>query len=237
MSGPMQHASDFLLDRAQAQELEAEALTALEEHLAQCDACRARQRALAAQRDAFLRHAPSWDAFRTSPRKPRRARGWLWSGGVAAALAASVWLGLLRPPDSTGGVRVKGGPQLGYYVKRGTAVWRGRDPQSIRAGDVLRFTYSTPQPAYLALFGHDGRAATALFPASGQAAHVSAGTEVPLAFGLTLDAAQGDPSIHALFCQQPFDVEPIVRQLAQTNPQPTAADGCSWQVQRLRREP
>jgi hypothetical protein len=247
MSEPLQHVSDLLLDRAGARELSAAALAALEAHLAQCGDCRARQQALSEQRSAFLQQAPSWQAFeRRGRRQPRRATGWLVRSGLTVALAASVWLGFVRPQPALDrapatGLRSKGGPQLGFYVKRGARVWRGRDQQTLRAGDVLRYTYSTPQPAYFALFGRDGngKAATALFPVGAQASRVNAGVEVPLDFGLTLDAEPSAPTIHALFCREPFAIEPQRLQLTDANAStpPIAAGGCSWHTYQLHREP
>jgi hypothetical protein len=243
MSEPTRHVSDFLLDRAGAQELPPAALAALEAHLAQCGACSARRQALLDQRSAFLQNAPNWQAYEQRGRRtPRRSASWLLRSGLTMALAASVWLGLVhtRPAlDSApaAGVRRKGGPQLGFYVKRGARVWRGRDQQPIRAGDVLRFTYSTPQPAYFALFGRDGQAVTTLYPVQAQALRVNAGSEVPLDFGLTLDAEPSAPAIHALFCREPFATEPERRQLTHSSAPPAAADGCSWHTYQLQREP
>jgi len=243
MSEAMQHASDFLLDRARAQELSTSALASLEAHLAQCGACRARQQALLEQRSAFLVQSPSWqDYAQRRAERPRRTPGWLMGGGLSVALAASVWLGFVRtrPTFDTApaaAIRSKGGAQLGFYVKRGAQVWRGRDQHPIRAGDVLRFTYSTPQPSYFALFGRDGQDVSTLFPAQGQALRLNAGVEVPLDFGLTLDAESSAPAIYALFCRAPFASEPERRRLTRTDEPPPAADGCSWHSYRLHREP
>jgi len=243
MSEPVQHASDFLLDRASANELPPAALAALEAHLAQCRACSARRGALIEQRSAFLRRAPDWEAYaRDGSRKQRRMPGWWVSAGVSLTLAASMWLGFVRAPrgaapTSETAVRAKGEPQLGFYVKRGAQVWRGRARQPIRAGDVLRFTYSTPNAAHLAVFGRDANTATTLYPATAQAARIGAGVNVPLDFGLTLDAEPSTPVVYALFCRETFAVEPIRRQLGRAGPPPTAADGCSWQILELVRDP
>ena len=136
-------------------------------------------------------------------------------------------------PDAT---REKGAPDIGYYVKRGEYVTPGEPGQALRPGDRLRFTYTSARAQQFALFNRDGRGASVYYPAGAQSARVAAGKAVALDFGVELDDYLGSEQVLALFCEQPFALEPLRQAFARGEPPSVPAD-CTLRTVELKKEP
>ena len=228
--------SEFTLDEWVTGELESSECVRVEAHVASCETCRARHEALEAGRAAFLAAAPTFTAYsmrvtgaqRASRRRPLRASAYpqraLLAGSSLAVLAAAallvVWTG--SPSDQT---RSKGAPHIGWFVKRGEHVHRGRAGETLYPGDALRFVYSSDAPRYLALFNLDAREASVYYPSTPSAARIDPGTDVALDFSIELDEQLGTERVHALFCEASFQVEPLRAALFDTGRLPERA-GC-----------
>jgi hypothetical protein len=203
--------SDLVLDRWSTGELDAQERQRVESHVATCPRCHAQHAELERTRAEFYAAAPSFEQhaarFVTGTRvRSRPQRVAALAAGLAALAALAVIA--LRP----GGLpitRSKGAPYIGYFVKREGRVVPGNEATSLRPGDLLRFTYSSNREYYLALFNLDSREASVYFPSAPQAAHVPSGSEIPLDFSVELDATPGVEHVHALFCEQRFELEPL----------------------------
>jgi len=248
-----EHPSDFVLDRAYADELDAEERGRFVAHLAECDACRARHEGLAAEHEAFLSQAPSLQAHAElvkalgqpgrSARTGRERAGTqrrAWRGtwlalSSACAVAASLWLVLAKPTTLVAPTtRSKGSAQLGFFIKHGSHVARGRSGSEVYPHDVLRFTYSSSEDVHLAIFGRDARGAMQYFPSQATSLALPAGMDVPLDFGLELDAEPGAERIYALFCPHAFDAQAVRLQLEAADA-PSVPQACSLRVLHLQK--
>jgi hypothetical protein len=225
---PLQRAegclTDLTFDAWSSGELDMPGRERAATHVALCEHCRRRQAQLEAGRTEFYAAAPSFSehtlptlpalpTLRPAPKRPQR--------GIAlaslAALAATLFFMSSPPP----GTRHKGGPSLGYFVKRGEHVFEGDRGTALQPGDLIRFTYSSQQPRYLALFGWDSRSASVYFPSnSDRAARVQSQADVGLDFSLELDATQSDEQVHALFCQDSYEIAAILQALRNTGQLP-----------------
>jgi hypothetical protein len=246
------HLSELVLDEWAAQELSGDESDRVAEHVASCPDCRARHTALEHERAAFLAAAPSFEAHaarfvrsaraepgpehvtrsaaseratdRVEPRRwLLRQRVLLAASSIAVMAAASllvVWIG--RPLEQT---RAKGAPHIGWFVKRGEGVYRGRTGETLYPRDSLRFIYSSDEPRYLALFNLDARGATVYYPSSPEALRVRAGNDLALDFSVELDEQLGIERVYALFCESSFQVEPLRAALLETGRLPERA-GC-----------
>jgi len=154
-------------------------------------------------------------------------------GAAAAVLLFRVVPGL-EPPVLT--TRSKGAPHLGFFVSREGKVTRGVEGQTVHPGDGLRFTYSADRAWHLAILDRDERAASVFFPGTARAARIGAGSDVALDFSVELDAQLGDERIHAVFCPEAFDVEPLRAALERSAGLPVAA-GCTVSVITLHKAP
>jgi hypothetical protein len=206
----MEHLSDISFDRAFARELPATEQQRMAAHLANCARCRERQSYLAEERAAFLGSA------------------------AAVALAAAVLLLLPMQLPSAVHTRIKGAAQVGFYVKHGAQVTRGRPDQVVHPGDVLRFTYSSPLPTHFALLGRDDRRASLFYPRGDETIALAQGTDVALDFGVEIDGEPGQERIFALFCAEPVALLPLLAALEQTSTLPPPAH-CSVRELRLRK--
>jgi hypothetical protein len=126
----------------------------------------------------------------------------------------------LAQGDAAPGLRSKGGPRIGAYVKHGERVARADDGSTVRPGDYVRFTYSSDQPVHFALLNRDALHATTYFPLGAETAPVAAGHDVALDFSIKLDGQPGSEQIHGLFCQRPEQLEPLRAALEATGKLP-----------------
>jgi hypothetical protein len=237
------HLSELALDEWAAQELSAEESGRVAAHVAACSHCRARHAALERERLAFLVAAPSFEAHAARfvtptraeaaasrvepPRSQLRQRVLLAASSIAVMAAASLlvlWIG--HPVDQT---RAKGAPHIGWFVKRGDQVQRGRAEDTLYPRDAVRFIYSSDEPRYFALFNLDARAATVYYPTGREAVRVRAGNDLALDFSVELDEQLGTERVFALFCESSFQVEPLRAALLESGRLPERA-GCHADV-------
>jgi hypothetical protein len=246
LSRPVECVSDLVLDEWASGELDAATRERTERHIAGCPRCEARHAAFEQTRVEFGAAAPTFEAHarRFVPQRPARnavaartgltrRRAWT-AGGAAAVLAiAAAVVIAINPVEQT---RLKGGPTIGYFVKRGERTQPGEVTTVVRAGDLLRFTYSSAQDRYFALFNRDGKSASIYYPEGAQGIRVKAGTNVALEFSVQLDDAPGPEEVHALFCGQSFELAPLRAALNDTGRLPVPA-GCQHRVLVLPKEP
>jgi hypothetical protein len=235
--------SDLELDEWFSGELDVDAEANAAAHFATCVRCTARRTALQREREAFLAAAPSFDAHARliageRPAPPAsRTRVW-WIGGSVLGAAAAVLIAVLPVRDRLV-ERSKGAPHLGFFVKRGAQISRGSSGEAVQPGDLVRFTYSSARERYLALLNLDARRASVYYPAGAMmagtapalrggattdtapalrgsatvATRIRAGIDVPLDFSIELDAELGAEHVYAVFCDQPFALDPLRAQL------------------------
>ena len=142
---PAECLSELVLDEWAAGELSAEEQQRCEAHLASCEVCQARKRALEQANTAFYSEAPTFDALERLAPKPKRVRTlnqlrWL-SAPLLAACAALAFIAVQKPdqPAPLAETRTKGAPRLGYYLKRGDSVIRGEPATALYPRDAVRF--------------------------------------------------------------------------------------------------
>lgn len=221
--------SDLVLDEWFAAELEPEDRAHVDAHLLACKRCDARVLEGRAQRQRFLRLAPTFAAHaRLSGQRDPRALGMNWLPPAitcALALCAGALL-LLRAGGELPGSRLKGRPQLGFYVKRGERVELGVSGERVAAGDRLRFSYSSPLPIQLAVLGWDGTRASLYYPEGPGSEALQAGSAKLLDFAIELDDSPGEERILGVFCNAAFDAEALRTALGKDGHLPTR-DGCS----------
>jgi hypothetical protein len=230
--------SNLEFDEWHAGELDAEDQQRAALHVAQCQRCRSRRDVLERERAAFFAAAPS---FRDHARQfegvapPARRVSRLAIGGAGAVAAAAALVGLLLlPAQQPAATRPKGEPHLGFFIKRDQQISRGRNGATVHPDDLIRFVYSSDRSYYFALFNLDARAATIYFSDHGEAARVSAGNDVALDFSVQLDGQLGTERVIALFCPDPFAVEPLRARMASGELPPPAA-GCHRDVITLKK--
>jgi len=240
LSRPEGCISDFAFDELHAGELEVEARRELEAHLDGCARCRARGQALSRERAALLVAAP--DLASLSPARARRSpsRTLVAAGTVLAAAAAVLLLVVPKGEQPRSELRSKGAPRLGMVVKRGERTFRVESGARARAGDLVRFTYSSDAARHLAILGLDARAAQVYYPthagAGGRALRVHAGSDTALDFSVELDATAGDEQLYGLFCDEPVALEPVRAELERERVLP-ALRGCDVDRLVLHKEP
>ena len=219
--------SSLRLDRWMMGELDTADAETVGTHVSACAACSAALAGMRGVREE-VRALPLRAALAgVAPRRrvPRAA-----VAGLGLALAASVLLLVRTPPAPE---RTKGsGLALTMYVQHGAEVRRAEPGEYVAPGDAVRFAVSTPTPAYVAVLSIDpaGRASV-YFPQAARAAHVPAGTEVPLPLGTRLDATTGEERLLGLFCDSAVELEPIRALLERgTDAAPWPADckGLRW---------
>lgn len=212
--------SDFALDQLLGQSADAGERARAEAHLAVCVRCTVRYEALHNQRAGYLARLPSWQqlhAQQSAAKRARFTRRGLWSAGALAAAASVGLVFALAPGLASGpsdpGVRLKGGPTIGAWVKHGAHVTRVQSGDAVAPGDALRFTYTSEQPVHFALLNRDASRASAYFPLGAQTEQVAAGREVALDFSIALDAQPGSEQIHGVFCDRPVPLRPLLEAL------------------------
>jgi hypothetical protein len=231
--------SDLSFDRWQADELAPDEVRKAEQHLSSCQHCRERRAVLRAEAEQFLARFPDppLAQARVAPLESPKPRGLrrLAPGALGLAAALLLWVGLGREHDDPG-TRSKGSAHVGFFLKRGEIVLEGRDGQRVMPRDRLRFVITTSQPAQVAILGRDSTGAAFLYyPAGESSASVKAGRDVPLDSSVELDETLGEESIWAVFCEQPFELPPLQKLLAERGGLP-ALPGCSVDTLRLVKE-
>lgn len=211
--------SSLELDRHAADDLSVEERQTVEGHLESCVRCALRREVMLADRAAFLQRLPTWDAVQAR-RTPRKAAA---VGVVLLTAAAAVLLAV--SPGELLGVRSKGGPQLGAYIKRGERVTRAQSGDLVQPGDWLRLTYTSAKPRHFAVLHRDARSANIYFPQSDVAVKMEAGRDVALSFGIRLDSEPGEEQLYGLFCDEAVALEPL-RAALQLNGQVPSSAHC-----------
>jgi len=218
--------SDYAFDRWLAGHAAADQRQAIEQHVARCARCSARQARLQGEREAW--RARTVPAALGSSSKPKRVA--VPAVAAALALAAAAMLivrGSSLAPDE--GVRSKGPQSIGFYVKHGDAVRRGAHGERVEPGDALRFLYTSEEDGFIAVLSVDAaQRGTIYFPnEAANAAAFAAGHDVPLPLSTVLDDVTGPERIFGVFCASPVALEPLRRALERD---PTAAPppGCRF---------
>jgi hypothetical protein len=202
--------SQLQVDRYFGDELTGSQRAAFELHVQGCERCANRRAALSAERAEFLARVPSWRSLHAARAgvRPRRAR-WQFLGG-AVALAAAAALMLLPKEPAMESVRLKGRPSISLFVKRAGRVARASSGDTFLPGDLLRVTYSSLNPVYLALLQRDSQGVAVQYPATAHKTElVPAGREVALDFSIELDARAGVEQLFAVFCDRATELEPV----------------------------
>ena len=233
--------SDLRFDRWHAGEIEATESRAIDGHVSACARCRRRDQDLRSQAEVFLRDRPLPACLGSGPRVvPARGGKLVSRWGVASmsgalALASVVgWLVLAPKRDGassrqaaetlprargrdeapSGGVRSKGGPRLGFFVKRDGRVLRGHDGFTVHPGDLLRFSVTTLEPRHVAILSRDGRGVVSeCYPGDGRSRGLAVSRDELLDSSVELDDTLGDEKIVAVFCDEPFEVGPLAARL------------------------
>lgn len=189
--------SDLRLDELLAGELAGDAAADAADHVAGCERCRAREHALAADRDRF-RAAPPSIARRRAGRRIAIA-------GVGVAAAAAVVM-MLLPRGDGDGTRSKGGAHLGFVVQHGGAMRVGAIGEVVHPGDTLSYLVTARAPGYVTVLGRDaaGRVATYV-----PTTRVVAGRDVELPIATRLDATLGREEIVAVFCAEAIAIASV----------------------------
>jgi hypothetical protein len=240
-------ASDLVLEAWAAGELSETRAAEVQAHVQGCERCSGRHAMHLRERAEFLEAAPSFEAHASligrtielAPAKaaktarPQMRRVAAWAGGALSA-CATLWL-MLRPGVEALETRSKGVAHVEYYVKRGSHVHRGAPRERLRAGDQLRFTYSSDGSRFFALLDVDSRGARVYYPSGTRAVALAAGSAVPLDFGIELDDSVGVERIYAVFCAEPFELESLRAELARSG-ELRAPAGCQIDVTEIEKE-
>jgi hypothetical protein len=86
--------------------------------------------------------------------------------------------------------------------------------------------YSADRAYHLAIFSADARGVGVYFPSTHAAQPISAGRDVALDFSLELDETLGRERVTALFCDDPFEIEPVQSALSSGSPLPASLASC-----------
>jgi len=236
--------SDLAFDEWRADELDRDSIERYEAHLETCARCQQRHDAIAAQAESFLEKFPRLElpqagrpVSKVVSRRPRRNQWLGWASGGAALAAAAVLLLLLRPPtgehggtdtaEQPGNVRTKGSSHIDFFVKHGTQVRRGGDEQVVHPGDQLRFTLTSNKAQHVAIVSLDAAGVVSTYyPRGEHSAGVGAVRDQALDSSVLLDETLGKEQIWGVFCEAPFELEPL-RAALQRQGKPPALPGCN----------
>jgi anti-sigma factor RsiW len=220
---PAQCLSDLSLDSFLSGEQSATAAATIRAHLDSCAQCSQRKREFLAEREQFLASAPARASGFLAPRRSRV----VYSAWAMGALAAASFLFMLSAPPSEQSIREKGSAELGFYLKRGEQVQRGRSAQPVQPGDLVRFVYSSSRTRYLAVLSLDAaQHASVYFPEAPLASRVTAGTDVALPSSVLLDQTLGREQVVALFCDAPVPLAPLRTLFEQSGSLSSLPAGC-----------
>lgn len=218
--------TDLVFDRWRAGELDPSSIETYEAHLETCERCQRRHDTIEAEAEAFRSEFPRLNLAAKQPvsqvveLRPKRSRWLGWASAGAALAAAATFALVVSPPanedgagalsEQPGTVRTKGSSHIRFFVKHGDQVRRGDDGQVVHPGDQLRFTLTTPRPAYVAIVSLDAaRVVSTYYPKSERSAAVGAGRDQALDSSVLLDQTLGKERIWGIFCEAPFDLEPL----------------------------
>jgi hypothetical protein len=139
------------------------------------------------------------------------------SGALAVATAV-VWLVVVpraeRSDDVSSATRLKGGARLAFFVKRDGRVLRGHDGFTVHPGDLLRFSVTTREPQHVAILSRDGRGIVSeCYPGGGRSRKLAVSHDELLDSSVELDDTLGNEKIVAVFCDEAFEVAPLVARL------------------------
>lgn len=217
--------SDFLLDHLINDELEEKQRLQASDHLAGCSPCAARLEAMNKNRDAFRENPP---ALELSARKEsRRGMSWLLApaGAVAALVAVVIWLAI--PGDDSPGIRTKGKPSLGFFVKHGDSVRPGKHGDTVYPEDKLRFFYTWNRPGHLAILSLDGAGQISVYyPRGEKAAAIRPGEKVAIEESAVLDETLGKEVFLGYFCEQAIGIEDLKKAVARHSDPQAVPQGC-----------
>ena len=222
-----------MFDAWHAGELEPDRERAALEHLANCQHCSARREHLGRERARFLDRAPKFvPSAQPAPTSSVKQRRSAWLGGaLALAAVLALTLGkLVRNPDVSegGGTRSKGPAHLSFFVSRGGQVFEGLPGQAVAPGDQLRFAVTSSKKAYVAVFSLDAAGTASTYhPTTGATATgMTASSQHALDSAVELDGVLGKELLFGVFCDAPFPVEPLRREL-ETKRDLTAPPACT----------
>ncbi|MBI5524719.1 MAG: hypothetical protein HY897_00130 [Deltaproteobacteria bacterium] len=133
-------------------------------------------------------------------------------GYVSTALTAILLVGLwnLAGNEPTY-IGAKGGLSVEVYAKRGERVFRVKDGDTLRPGDMLRFISGVPKAGYLMIVSiEEGGAVNLFYPQNGESAmNVNERSSGPLAGSVILDEKAGLERVFVLFSELPFDFKEV----------------------------
>lgn len=218
--------SDLAFDQWRTGELDASSIETYEAHLATCERCQQRHDAIEAEAEAFRNEYPRLELPAKAPvsqvvqLRAKRSRWLAWASGGAALAAAATFALVLRPPANDDGdgvgseqpglVRTKGSSHIRFFVKHGDQVRRGDDGQVVHPGDQIRFTLTSSKPQHVAIVSLDAAGVVSTYyPKSERSAAVGAGREQALDSSVLLDQTLGKERIWGIFCEAPFELEPL----------------------------
>jgi hypothetical protein len=96
----------------------------------------------------------------------------------------------------------------------------------VHPGDHLRFKVSTSEPAHVAILSLDGAGvASVYYPRQRQSAHLGVVRDQVLESSIELDGTLGEEGLWGVFCEAPFEVEPLRAALEERRALPTLG-GC-----------
>jgi hypothetical protein len=235
--------TDLTFDEWHAGELDEQQVRELQQHVNGCARCQARHQALKMQASDFLGRYPELELperRKVVPLRPRKAI-WAWTTGAASLAAAAVLLLVLRPDSGQevngGGTRVKGGSRIGFHVEHDGRVRSGSSGQVVHPGDRLRFVVTTTEPQHVAILSLDAAgAASVYYPSTAISRAFGLVRNQPVETGVELDATLGRERLWGIFCDEPFDVEPL-RQALEGQAKLPPLPGCAVDELSLTKEP
>lgn len=214
------HLRRHQLEQLVADDPRSPVMPVLRVHVAACDTCGTRRRALEAARVRFLAAHPPLDFARSvvehaSRPEPTAGRRWYARAGVGLAIAAITVLGLVAVVGLVLG-RVPGIAYLDALRRPTGLTFEAVAPlaggvHAVQNGDAvasgeLRFVYSIERPQHLLLLGiDDGGSIAKYFPAHAAAGPLPAAERATLPITLPIGTRGGRERLYALFSDQPLD--------------------------------
>jgi hypothetical protein len=218
------HLPRHLLEKLVADDPHAPVHPALRVHVASCDHCNTRKRALEAARADYLLRNPAAPFAGTvlarvaqpEPTPKGKFRAWkaatIWAS-ASALLVAAAMLVVLRSADvqRPAPERWKGGLSFRVFVQHAGETRILHDGDSLAQGDQLAFTYALEHPRQLLLLGIDADGTiTRYFPADdSHAGALAAAARAQLPISIELDMHPGEERLFALFSEHVLDEQRV----------------------------